>query len=77
MYELHAPMMLLITSKFQEGTVTKNELKNTLREVVQYLKESHYILTFENKTSSEGMMGQAAKEALNQTKEWEKIIGQF
>ena len=77
MYELHAPMMLLLTKKFHSGMLNEQELKVKLEEVVGYLKEAYYILSFEPENSQEHLMAQAAKEALCQTKEWEKTIGKF
>lgn len=77
LYELHAPIMILITRQFERQELSKNELRCRLKEVVSYLTEASMILSFEPEYSSEGMMGVAAREALNKIKDWEKIIGKI
>lgn len=77
MYELHAPIMILITRQFESRALTKNELKLRLKEVVRYLDEASVILSFEPESSSEGLMGLAAKDALLRIKDWEKLIGRI
>lgn len=77
LYELHAPLMVLLTRQFERGTVKKEEIKIRLREVVSCLIEARNILELEPTISTEGTMGVAAKEALLQIKDWEKIIGRI
>lgn len=74
LYELHAPTMVLTTRCFEKCSITKQELKSRLKEVIKYLEEANIILSYEPGTSSEGIMGKAAKEALAKTKDWEKIL---
>ncbi|CAH0563607.1 unnamed protein product [Brassicogethes aeneus] len=77
LYELHAPLMILLTKKFEKNLVSKQELKVKLREVVKCLLEASTILGNEPIASSEGMMGLAAQQALLQIKDWEKIVGRI
>ncbi|XP_075224059.1 SET domain-containing protein SmydA-8-like isoform X1 [Lycorma delicatula] len=70
MYELHAPVMILLTRKFESKTISKKDLKSELKKVANYLKESSEILSYETEISTEGIMGRAAKEALERIKEW-------
>ncbi|CAG9864919.1 unnamed protein product [Phyllotreta striolata] len=77
LYELHAPLMILFTRQAAEKNLSKSEFKRRLREIFNYLKEASVILQFEPKSSAEGKMGQAAREALKQVEEWQKIIGKF
>lgn len=77
MYELHAPMMVITTRLFEKQLLSRNELRSRLREVVKYLEEASIILGFEPESSSEGIMGVAAKDALVRIKDWGKIIGKM
>lgn len=77
LYELHAPIMILITRQFESQELSKSELKCRLKEVVNYLTEASMILSFEPESSSEGVIGVAAREALNKIRDWEKIIGKI
>ncbi|KAK9883473.1 hypothetical protein WA026_001649 [Henosepilachna vigintioctopunctata] len=77
LYELHAPLMILLTRHFERGLLTKTEIKIKLKEVVSCLIEARNILELEPKISAEGTMGTAAKEALLQIKDWERIIGKI
>ncbi|KAG5872648.1 hypothetical protein JTB14_029692 [Gonioctena quinquepunctata] len=77
LYELHAPMMVLLTRQLTKESMSKADLKKRLREVVRYLAEASVILGYEPENSAEGNMGKAAKEALLQIRDWEKIVGKF
>ncbi|KAF5288754.1 hypothetical protein FQA39_LY15245 [Lamprigera yunnana] len=77
LYELHAPIMMLTTKSYEEGRLTKTELRRRLKEVLTYLEEAALILGYEPESSSENLMGGAAKEALGRIKNWEKIIGKL
>ncbi|XP_044760063.1 SET domain-containing protein SmydA-8-like isoform X2 [Coccinella septempunctata] len=77
LYELHAPLMVLLTREFERGFLTKDDIKSRLREVVSCLIDARNILELEPKISTEGAMGVAAQEALLQIKDWEKIIGKI
>lgn len=77
LYELHAPIMILLTRQFEKRDFSKAELRSALKEVVRYLKEAAIILSFEPKSSPEAMIGVAAKDALSRIKDWEKIIGRI
>lgn len=69
--------MILITRQFEDQELSKSELRCRLKEVVSYLTEASMILSFEPDSSSEGMIGTAAREALSKIKDWEKIIGKI
>ncbi|GBP27659.1 SET domain-containing protein SmydA-8, isoform A [Eumeta japonica] len=77
LYELHAPLMILTTRDFEKKAITKENLRNRLKEIVNCLTESALILGFEPSQSSEGLMASAAREALTKIKTWEKIIGKI
>lgn len=69
--------MMSITHKFKTQTVSKKQMKHSLQKVIQYLKEACTILEFESENTTEGKVGFAAKQALNATLEWEKILGKL
>ncbi|XP_056644383.1 SET domain-containing protein SmydA-8-like isoform X3 [Diorhabda sublineata] len=77
LYELHAPLMILLTRKLAGKSVTKLELKSRLKEISKCLTEATVILSYEPENSAEGNMGKAAAEALIQIKDWKKIVGKF
>ncbi|RZF49126.1 hypothetical protein LSTR_LSTR008412 [Laodelphax striatellus] len=77
MYEIHAPIMILFTRRFEANSIQKKEVKAELKQVVRYLREASKILNFETENSMENIMGKAATEALERMKDWEKIIGKF
>ncbi|KAK4874047.1 hypothetical protein RN001_013407 [Aquatica leii] len=77
LYELHAPIMMLTTKSYEQGTLTKTELRKRLKEVLRYLEEAALILGYEPESSSEHIMGVAAKDALQRIRDWEKIIGKL
>ncbi|CAH0725452.1 unnamed protein product, partial [Brenthis ino] len=77
LYELHAPLMVLTTRDFERKAITKENLRNRLKEIVSYLTESALILGFEPKHSPEGLMASAARDALKKIKTWEQIIGKI
>jgi hypothetical protein len=76
LYEMHAPLMILLTRQF-ESHCTKSELRSKLKKVVKCLDEASTILSYEPETSPEGMMGVAARDALVRIRDWEKILGKF
>ncbi|XP_068617867.1 SET domain-containing protein SmydA-8 [Battus philenor] len=77
LYELHAPLMVLTTRDFEKKAITKDKLRERLKEIVSYLTESALILGFEPSQSSEGLMATAARDALRKIKTWEQIIGKI
>ncbi|XP_018323549.1 SET domain-containing protein SmydA-8-like [Agrilus planipennis] len=77
LYELHAPIMILTTRQYEQEDITKSELRRRLKEVVKCLEQANIILGSESPSSAEGMMGIAAKDALEKIRNWEKIIGKF
>ncbi|KAK5641885.1 hypothetical protein RI129_010432 [Pyrocoelia pectoralis] len=77
LYELHAPIMMLTTKNYEQGKLTKTELRRRLREVLEYLEEAALILGYEPESTSEHIMGVAAKEALERIRNWEKLIGKL
>ncbi|KAL0822091.1 hypothetical protein ABMA28_005455 [Loxostege sticticalis] len=77
LYELHAPLMILTTRDFERKAISKENLRNRLKEIVGYLTEAALILGFEPEKSSEGLMAAAARDALKKIKTWEQIIGKI
>ncbi|CAG9564431.1 unnamed protein product [Danaus chrysippus] len=77
LYELHAPLMVLTTRAFERKEITKENLRNRLKEIVRYLRESSIILGFEPRSSPEGLMAGAAQHALSKIYTWEQIIGKI
>ncbi|CAG4982109.1 unnamed protein product [Colias eurytheme] len=77
LYELHAPLMVLTTREFEKKAISKENLRNRLKEIVGYLTESALILGFEPSQSPEGLMASAARDALKKIKTWEQIIGKI
>ncbi|XP_018564705.1 protein msta isoform X2 [Anoplophora glabripennis] len=77
LYEIHAPLMILLTRDMEDQSPAKSELRTRLREVLKYLTEASVILSYEPENSPEGIMGRAAKEALVQMRDWESIVGKL
>ncbi|CAH2230026.1 jg20236 [Pararge aegeria aegeria] len=77
LYELHAPLMVLTTRDFEKKAITKDNLRNRLKEIVSYLSQSALILAFEPRHTPEGLMAGAAADALRKIKTWEQIIGKI
>lgn len=77
LYELHAPIMVKISRSYPTGAMQRSELRRLLKQVLKYLEEAATILDYEPESSSEYVLGVAAKEALLRIKDWEKIIGKF
>lgn len=65
LYELHAPVMMLITHERQAGKINTQEMKTRLRKLIQILRDSYDILQYEPTGSSEHQMAVAAKSALD------------
>jgi hypothetical protein len=64
LYELHAPVMIQLTTELQTGAIKLNEFRRKLREVTTILEKSHDILKHEPSGSQEHEMAVAAKAAL-------------
>ncbi|CAH2093291.1 unnamed protein product [Euphydryas editha] len=77
LYELHAPLMVLTTRDFERKTITKENLRNRLKEIVSYLSEAALILGFEPRHSAEGLMAAAARDALRRIRTWERFVGKI
>ncbi|XP_022197560.2 SET domain-containing protein SmydA-8 isoform X2 [Nilaparvata lugens] len=77
LYEIHAPIMILFTRRFEANSIQKKEVKIELKQVIRYLREASTILNFETENSMEKIMGKAATEALERMKDWERIIGKL
>ncbi len=75
LYELHAPIMMLITHKNTKRKSSRKQLRYLLKRVVWCLREASEILRFESKNTMEGTIGKAAQEALLATYDWEKTLG--
>nr|CAD7568212.1 unnamed protein product [Timema californicum] len=77
LYELHAPLMILITRGFDSRAFSKKDLRKHLKEVVDCLEEANVILSFEPPNSSEGEMAASAKEALIRISDWQDLVGKI
>ncbi|XP_055372635.1 SET domain-containing protein SmydA-8 isoform X2 [Condylostylus longicornis] len=64
MYELHAPIMIQTTKKFEMKLINTGELRKRLKKVIELLEESYKILSLEPDGSNEWQMALAAKDAL-------------
>lgn len=69
LYELHVPLIFLARNLASSKSIDREELKEKLGNVVKMLEESALILELEPPTSSEGMLGQVARQSLNQLKD--------
>ncbi|KAL4709260.1 hypothetical protein ACJJTC_013320 [Scirpophaga incertulas] len=76
-YELHAPLMILATRDFEKKAISKENLRNRLKEIVGYLRQAALILGFEPARSAEGLMAAAARHALSKIHTWEQLIGKI
>lgn len=77
LYELHAPIMMLLNHKRETRQLSKKQLKHSLQRILTCLRESYDILQFESENTMEGKIGRAAKEALQSAYLWEKQLGNF
>lgn len=69
--------MILATRRFEAHSITKRELGKELKEVVKCLQEASIILGYEPRTSPEGLMCAAAKDALVRLGDWQTVIGKL
>ncbi|KAJ8915038.1 hypothetical protein NQ315_016013, partial [Exocentrus adspersus] len=53
LYEIHAPLMILLTRDMEDQPPAKSELKTRLKEVLQYLTEASVILSYEPETATD------------------------
>ncbi len=67
---MHAPILLLARRHFETGQWTSQQLKEKVKEVQLILMEAKSILSLEDSSSPEGVMGTAAAQALNQIQSW-------
>ncbi|KAF7285495.1 hypothetical protein GWI33_010593 [Rhynchophorus ferrugineus] len=77
LYEIHAPLMILFTRQMETQSLNKADIKMALKKILRYLAEAKVILSYEPEYSAEGLMGIAARDALLQIKDWEKIVGRI
>lgn len=73
LYELHAPLMVRISRQL----VSKSALRLTLKKIITCLRESEQALKFECKNTQEGQMAEAARQALKEVYQWERIVGKL
>lgn len=73
LYELHAPLMVRISRQ----SVSKLALRLTLKKIITCLRESEQALKFECKNTQEGQMAEAARQALKEVYQWERIVGKL
>lgn len=64
LYELQAPLMVLIRRRMERNSITKKELKVKIKEVCRYLEDAVLILSKEPEDSAEASIAKAADEAL-------------
>ncbi|XP_057378366.1 SET domain-containing protein SmydA-8-like [Daphnia carinata] len=70
LYEMHAPMLLMARRTFEAGQCTSAEFKEKIEAVRSILSEATRILSLEDPASTEGAMGTAAVQALEQIQRW-------
>lgn len=66
LYELHAPLLFLARSLYRSDSINEEELKKKLDEALGILEQAANILSFEPSNTSEGALGQIAKQSLEQ-----------
>lgn len=66
LFELHVPMIFLAKSKYANGLLEGEALREQFRDVMQVLEECKEILEWEDKSSPEGYCAQVASGALVQ-----------
>lgn len=67
---MHAPMLLMARRTFEAGQCTSAEFKEKIEAVRSILAEATRILSLEDPASTEGAMGTAAVQALDQIQRW-------
>ena len=70
LYEMHAPMLLMARRTFEAGRINSVEFKEKIETVRSILSEATRILSLEDPASTEGAMGTAAVQALDQIQRW-------
>lgn len=63
------PLIFLARNLASTNSIDKDELREKLKQVLTILEESATILELEPPTSAEGMLGQVARQSLNQLRE--------
>lgn len=66
LYELHAPLLFLARSLYRSDSINEEELRKKLDEALGILEQAAAILSLEPPNTSEGAMGQIAKQSLEQ-----------
>lgn len=69
LYELHAPLIMLSRSQFQQGVLTGQALYSRMQEAEQALAEAVTILALEEPDSAEGQLALHGRTALQQLRE--------
>jgi len=67
---MHAPILLLARRQYEAGQCSIDQLKEKVKQVSIILYEATQILSLEDPTSREGIMGTAAAQALDQIQRW-------
>ncbi|GLG94390.1 SET domain-containing protein, partial [Gryllus bimaculatus] len=70
----YAALLILATRGFEARAIAPKELAARLQEVVACLEEAARILALEPDTSAEGIMGQAAADALLRMRDWHRAV---
>ena len=70
LYEMHAPILLLARRQYEAGQCSIDQLKEKVNQVRILLSEAVQILSLEDPTSREGIMGTAAAQVLDQMQRW-------
>ena len=67
---MHAPILSLARRQYETGQCSMEELKDRVDQVRRMLSEATQILSMEDPSSPEGIMGTAAVQALDQIQRW-------
>ena len=67
---MHAQILLLARRQYETGQCSMEELKDRVDQVRRMLSEAKQILSMEDPSSPEGIMGTAAVQALDQIQRW-------
>ncbi len=70
LYEMHAPMLLMARRTFEASQISSAEFKEKIESVRSILSEATRILSLEDPASTEGAMGSATVQALDQIQRW-------
>jgi hypothetical protein len=76
LYELHAPLLMLARSQFQQGVLQGKALLERTKEAETILAEAVDILGLENPDTMEGQLAMHGRTALQQLRESLEVLPQ-